>query len=83
MSNRPTARISIRILLGFLSLYRAQNLPSFLFYLQNMTLTTLLILAVCRTRVIYELRKGHCLPWSLCGSVVKHRNAESESYNCD
>ena len=53
MSNRPSARISIRILLGFLSLCRAQNLPSFLFYLQNMTLTTLLILAVCRTCVIW------------------------------
>ncbi|RMX48388.1 hypothetical protein pdam_00025815, partial [Pocillopora damicornis] len=47
-----------------------------------MTLTTLLILAVCWTCVIYELRKGHCLPWSLCGSLVKHRSAESEVTNC-
>ena len=33
-------------------LYRAQNLPSFLFLFTNMTLSTLLILAIDRTRVI-------------------------------
>ena len=82
-SNRPTARISIRILLGFLSLCRAQNLLSFLFYLQNMTLTTLLILTICRTRVIYELRYGPCSPQSLCGSVVEHRSTESEGLRFD
>ena len=48
-----------------------------------MTPTTLLILAVCWTRVIYELRKGNCLPYSLCGSVVKHRSAESEGLRFD
>ena len=56
---------------------------SSLFYLQNMTPTTLLIQAVCWTRVIYELRKGNCLPYSLCGSVVKHRSAESEGLRFD
>ena len=35
-----------------LLLYRAQNLPSFLFLFTNMTLSTLLILAIDRTRVI-------------------------------
>ena len=35
-----------------LCLYRAQNLPSLLFLSTNITLSTLLILAVCRTRVI-------------------------------
>ena len=28
--------------------------------------------------VIYEIRNGPCSPWSLCGSVVQHRSAESE-----
>ena len=35
-----------------LFLYRAQNLPSLLFLSTNNTLSTLLILAVCKTRVI-------------------------------
>lgn len=35
---------------------------SFLFQLKNMTLMTLLIVAVCRTRIIYELRNGPCSP---------------------
>ena len=35
-----------------LLLYRAQNLPSFLFLFTNMTLWTLMILAIDRTRVI-------------------------------
>ena len=42
-----------------------QMVPSFLFCLQNMMLSTLLILAVYRTRVIYELRDGPCSPSSL------------------
>ena len=37
------------------------------------------ILAVCRTRVIYELLNGPCSPSSLYGSVVGHRNAVSDS----
>ena len=36
-----------------LFLYRAQNLPSLSFLSTNITLSTLLILAVCRTRVIW------------------------------
>ena len=35
-----------------LFLYRAQNLPSLLFLSTNITLSTLLTLAVCRTRVV-------------------------------
>ena len=51
---------------GHLSLltYRGQNIQSLLFYLQGMTLPTLLIPAVCGTRV-YELRSGPHPPWSL------------------
>ena len=37
------------------------------------------ILAVCRTRVIYELLNGPCSPSSLCSSVVEHRSAVSDS----
>ena len=61
-----------------LFLYQAQNLPSSLFYLQNMTILTLLILAVCRMCVIYELCNGLCSPQSLCGSVVEHQSVESK-----
>ena len=53
-----------------LFLYRAQNLPSLLFLSTNITLSTYLILAVCR-RVSYELRNRPRSPWSLCGSVVR------------
>ena len=42
-----------------------------------MTLSTLLILAV------YELRNRPRSPQSLCGSVVEHRNAESEGLRFD
>ena len=42
--------------------YRAQNLPSFLFCLENMPLSTLLMLAASRTRVIYELC-NEPIPW--------------------
>ena len=45
-----------------------------------MTLSTLLILAVCRTLIIYELRNVLCTPESLCGSVVEHRSAEFERF---
>ena len=64
-------------------LHRAQNSLSFFPYLQNMTLSTLLILAVCRTRVIYKLRDRPRSPWGLCGSVVQHRSAESEGLRFD
>ena len=57
-------------------LHRAQNSLSFFPYLQNMTLSTLLILAVCRTRVIYKLRDRSRSPWSLSGLVVQHRSAD-------
>ena len=43
----------------------------------------ILIVAVCRTLVIYELRNGPCPPKSLWGSVVKHRSAESENLRFD
>ena len=59
-------------------LLRAQNLPFLSFYSQNMTLSTLLILEVCRTRVIYELHIRPCSPYSLCGSVTEHGSTESE-----
>ena len=64
-------------------LHRAQNLVSFFPYLQNITLSTLLILTVCRTRVIYKLRDRSRSPWGICGSVVQHRSAESEGLNFD
>ena len=57
-------------------LHRAQNSLSFFPYLQNMTLSTLLILAVCRTRVIYKLRDRSRSPWSLSGLVIQHRSAD-------
>ena len=42
-----------------------------------------LIVAVCRTLVIYELRNGPRPTKSLCVSVVEHRSAESESLRFD
>ena len=60
-------------------IYHLLDLSSFLFFIQNTTLSTQLILAVCRTRVIYELFNGPCSPSSLCGSVVEHRSAVSDS----
>ena len=42
-----------------------------------MTLSSLLILAVCRTR------NGPCSPEVLFGSVVEHRSSESESLRLD
>ena len=48
---------------------------SLLFYEQ--TWLTLLIQAVYRKCVIYELHKGPCSPWSLCGSMVKHQSVDS------
>ena len=47
--------------------------------LQNMALSTLLILAICRTCVIFKPRS----PQSLCGSVVAHQSAESEGLRFD
>ena len=47
--------------------------------LQNMALSTLLILAICRTCVIFKPRS----PQSLCGSVVEHQSAESEGLRFD
>ena len=43
---------------SFLILYWAQNLPSLLFLSTDNTLSTFLILAVCRTRVVIDL--AHC-----------------------
>lgn len=43
---------------------------------QTLTLSTSLILAVCRTRIIHELRNGPRSPKSLCGSVVEHWSPE-------
>ena len=48
-----------------------------------MMLSKLLILAVCRTRVIYELLNEPCSPQSLCGSVVEHGSSESEGLRFD
>ena len=54
-----------------------------LFLSTNVTLSTLLILAVCRTRVIHELHKTPSSPWSICSSVVEHQSAESEGLRVD
>ena len=51
--------------------------------LQNMALSTLLILAICRTCVIFKFRSEPRSPQSLCGSVVEHRSAESEGLRFD
>ena len=45
--------------------------------------STSLILAVCRTGVIHEIRKGPCSPQSVCGLVVEHRSTESERLRFD
>ena len=42
-----------------------------------------LILTVCRTRFIYELRNRSCPPLSLCGSVAEHRSVESDGLSFD
>ena len=55
---------------------RKNYLLSLLFYLQKHDAVD--ILAVCRTRVMYELRNGPRSPKSLCGSVVEYRSAETE-----
>ena len=68
----------IEILLA-LFLYRAKKLTISLILFTNKTLSTSLILAICRTGLIYELRKLRtCSPRILCGSVVEHQSAESE-----
>ena len=59
------------------------NLQSFLLYQQIMSLSTLLIPAVCRTPVIYELCNGPCSPLSLCGSVVEHESTKHEGLRFD
>ena len=33
--------------------------------------------------LVYEFRNRSCSPWSLCGSVVEHRSAESEGLRFD
>ena len=54
-----------------------------LFLSTNVTLSTLLILAVCRMRVIHELHKTPSSQWSICSSVVEHQSAESEGLRVD
>ena len=44
----------------------------------NMTLSTLLILTVCRMSVIHELRSKSPSPQSLCGSVVEHWSSKAQ-----
>ena len=44
----------------------------------NMTLSTLLILTVCRMSVIHELRSKSPSPYSLCGSVVEHWSSKAQ-----
>ena len=61
---------------SFLISLPSSKLTIFRILLTNMLLSTSLILAVCRTRVIYELRNVHL---SLCSSVVEQRSAKSES----
>ena len=56
----------------------------FLTQYTNITLQTSLILEVCRTRVIHELRKfGPRSPLSLCGPVVELLCAEFEGLRFD
>ena len=43
-----------------------------------MTLSTLLILTVCRMSVIHELRSKSPSPYSLCGSVVEHWSSKAQ-----
>ena len=43
-----------------------------------MTLSTLLILTVCRMSVIHELRSKSPSPQSLCGSVVEHWSSKAQ-----
>ena len=43
-------------------LYQSYNLLPLSFYLQNMTLSTLMILAVSRMCIIYDLCNGPCPP---------------------
>ena len=64
----------------FISLPCSKLTLSLIFLSTNTTLSTLLIPAVCRTRVI-ELRPRS--PWCLCGSEVEHRSAESEGPRFD
>ena len=44
----------------------------------NMTLSTLLILTVCRMSVIHELCSKSPSPQSLCGSVVEHWSSKAQ-----
>ena len=52
----------------FTFVHRAPNLPFFILSLYS-TISTLLILAVCRIRVKYEPSKWPHSPWVLCSSV--------------
>ena len=66
---------------SFFIFYRAQNLPSLLFfYLQTLRYRHCWSQQYAG-RVSYELRPRS--PWCLCGSVVEHRSAESEGPRFD
>ena len=58
----------------FLFLYRAKKLTISWILFTKKTLFISLILAKCRTGLIYELRNKSCSPRILCGSVVEHEN---------
>ena len=59
-------------------LYRAQNLPSLLFYLNRNGWSW-----QYAGRVSCELRNRPRSPWSLCSSVEEHRSAESDGLRLD
>ena len=59
------------------------NLPSFLFYLQNVTLTTHSNPSSMQDACYIWNHNGPCSPWSLCGSMVANQSAESEDLRLD
>ena len=56
----------------------SSKLTNLLILFSNIMLSTLLILAICRSYVIHELFNRPCSPQSLWASVVEHWRAESQ-----
>ena len=76
-SRRKTLKTQVKLI-------RAQNLPSLLLLSTNIVLSTLLIQGSMQDACVsYELRNRPRSPWSLCGSVIEHRCAESEGLRFD
>ena len=69
-------------LLSLVSLIaRPQNFTILLILYANLTLSTLLILAVCRTRVIYELRTGLVLEFNSLSHLLAEISVMTSSLN--